>query len=443
MNKTEYVPSGRIKQKSPFFVKGTLLIALIFILIPLLAGGEPEEEEPSSSTTATTSTPTAPTEPVEPKEADTADLPAEPAAQPDTQPATPIPVAKPLDEYTTEIEARTFEVTSAKRSKSQNVYLFNVTSGDNTKVGKILLLRRGINGPKAMAFRALRTYKDKRFAGRQVRKYENTDVIDAGESFRAIEKVRDIADLRTPEQKAADIKDIDEIEEEVKKEEGQKPEVLQFDPDLDTSADKNKDKSGKPAIMENDPELDSTTKDGAPTEEPPTEEDISSITVEEIEPLDTNTHWLTGQFAYTKNYTPAGESAHYTAFGARYGLTLGTMVFQDTKKVQDSFVLEGSVFLYKIIDYNEDKKDAYTIMPFGTTLRYNILVGQDFSPFFYIGFVKNFVLAAFQATDEDIKRLSSTLFALGTGLTFRVGPSWHFRFDLGLDMIGAGIMLRF
>jgi hypothetical protein len=68
-------------------------------------------------------------------------------------------------------------------------------------------------------------------------------------------------------------------------------------------------------------------------------------------------------------------------------------------------------------------------------------VGEHFSPFTYLGILRNNVTSG--TLGVNTSRLNNTNLAFGVGAFMRIGPQWALRFDYGLDMLGAGIMLKF
>ena len=324
------------------------------------------------------------------------------------------------------IEAETFEVQVAKRSKSDRIYLIDLK--DKTmavpEVGRILLFRKEQKTENVMAFRVLKNYEEKnQFAVRYVRLYGERQLLDDGAVFLAIKKIGDIIELPpiTPEEQIQDESDLKELEGEpgipVKK---PMPEVVPYDPELDTG-------TSPPS----DDFLEEESDDGD-----------QLISVDEIKPFDLDSHWLSAQFGYFRNTSSNGSFAYYSGGGARYALSVGKMTFLKNASIQDSLSTEVGIFVYKILNYSGEN-DVYTLLPFHLTLRYNIFFGPAIGIFFYGGVAKNFVISAVQATDDSLTKLRSTLPAGGGGLLFQLGPKWLVRLDLGIDMTGLGLVLRF
>jgi len=137
-----------------------------------------------------------------------------------------------------------------------------------------------------------------------------------------------------------------------------------------------------------------------------------------------------------------GNFALYNGGGGRLGLTVGRGLFLRSISTQDSIVMELGLFAYKVLNFARDG-DTYTIAPLIGTIRYNIWINEGFFFFIYSGLSKNFVISS-QRDDGDGESLLSTIIpAGGGGFFFRAGPKWFIRFDLGFDMIGAGLVLRF
>lgn len=392
-----------------------------------------------------------------PAAVETADIPSE---APASDAAT---VGQPIG-----IIARPFEVRVASISDSRRVYLFNVTSGEMTKSGKIVLMRSQPDGRNAMAFRVLRTYPEtQEFAATRVREYAGFETLPSGQLFTAIEKVGDKFAQPTAMEAQQDADDLAEIEdtrdvrdlppedasgETQRQTEGDSGEPLEQDPELDSTAEgePSGDSQTLAQVLDYDPELDAgitpppfgSIDTDAEDTELAAQDDLRSIAIEDIRQLDTDRQWLSAQIGFLKNQSFNGGASYYSGIGFRYALNVGKMMFLYGKRVQDSLSAEGGWFLYKILGY-EVTQDAYTVSPFVGTLRYNILFGEDFSLFFYGGLMGNFVVSSFQASEEGQNRLRTFVPAFGTGMTFRIGPRWQVRADFGLDMIATGLVLRF
>jgi len=166
------------------------------------------------------------------------------------------------------------------------------------------------------------------------------------------------------------------------------------------------------------------------------DQDLENIVVHEVFPFDVDTHWLSAQVGFFRNDT------YFAGAGLRYGLTVGHMLFLDSSSSQDSISLEGGFFLYKVLDLTGNN-DAYTVVPLIGTIRYNVLFSEAFGIFVYSGISRSTVLASSQPTDEGLERLTLTIPAAGAGMLFQIGPKWYARVDLGLEMFGVGLIVRF
>lgn len=370
-------------------------------------------------------------------DAPTASTPSEPTASPSPNPSPSVEPPLP------DIEARVFDVKVAKRSASTKTYLFDDVAGSEPPLGKILLLRR--DSEQIMAFRVVKLYPEKKqFAAKRVRTYGFHRVIEPGSTFSALEKVGDVvippptaqdkADLKELESKPGDIPPpppdaVPPAPATTPPPTAPGPEVQAFDSDLDAG------NSPPPAGA-----VDSENAKDSPTVPDDDEDDETShfgMAIEEVVPLDPNSQWLTATFAYFNN-----GGSYFAGAGMRYGLSLGKMLFLRKPRLQDSIVLEAGLFFYKITTF-VSTGDSYSVMPLVGTARYNILFGENFGIFFYGGLVQNVVTSATNGTTAAQTALQTVLPAAGTGLLFRVGPSWESRVDLGYDMLGLGLILRF
>ncbi len=174
------------------------------------------------------------------------------------------------------------------------------------------------------------------------------------------------------------------------------------------------------------------------------------ITVEQPLTLDPYKHWLSFSFGSLKNLGSEGQTIYYTGAGLKYGMNIAKTIFFRNFGIQDSLTLEGGAFLYKVLSYNVDTpQDTYTVVPLSIIGRYNIALGETFGIFGYAGFVKNLVIGASFSDPNDQNfinnqiRLASLFPTFGGGLLFHLGPNWDTRVDMGLDLLGVGLALRF
>jgi hypothetical protein len=166
--------------------------------------------------------------------------------------------------------------------------------------------------------------------------------------------------------------------------------------------------------------------------------DIRNIMIEEVPIFDRDRQALTFGFAYLQN-----AGTYFAAGGGRYGVTvLQRPLFAD-KDLQDSLVAEGGLYIYKALNFAANS-DSFLVYSTIGTLRYNIQVSPDVGFFLYGGILKHLAYGtSLQSTQDAVAELSGIGIALGGGLLYRIGPNWHLRFDLGMDVGAAGLVLRF
>lgn len=329
------------------------------------------------------------------------------------------------------IVARTYEVQTARKSRSGRVYLFDTLRDRNPKVGKIILVKKELK-PR-MAFRVLRTYAEKKqFAAKRVKTYGEGLPLDIGESFTVIEKIAQVTKKHpiTPQDRE-DLKEFDELASPTEGNAGTIPQQAQPDEDRKTEPPPSSPQGSIDQEAQEDRSFD-------PEEVSDDEELTQNLVIEEVIPIDNNRHWLTLGFGLLRN-----NKAYFTSAGGRYGISLFKMTFAKSARVQDSLALEGGVFLYRIAGL-EVPTDGFSVMSIIGTLRYNLIFGETFGMFFYGGLVKNSVTSTSSTSSEQtLNKLAAPIPAAGGGMLFRVGPNWDIRFDAGLDIIGMGLMLRF
>ncbi|MCM2280076.1 MAG: hypothetical protein NDJ89_18550 [Oligoflexia bacterium] len=415
------------------------------------------------------------------------------------------------DEGLPEIEARTFDVTVSRQSRSGRVLLLEAPPGSLPSVGRILLLKRG--PAPTVALRVLKLYPEKTsFAAKKLLLYAVDASFKKGDGYLAVEKVSDL--VTPPPQTVSDRADLREIEraDAIKADMAASPPptapTAEFSaasepvttalmpppitpdgpaeippspeiapsPESPPEGDKLSQlddfgggpspaaerapgealtaASGETAVP--DQPVQEQSSNAAPAEEPPAtpetisrnpdfteeEDESSGLVVEELPILDPHSHWLTAAFAQLPN---AGD--YFSGGGLRYGFTLRNLSFLRRPEAQDSFAIEAGVFSYNILNYVDDGDSYLVVEPIGT-LRYSIYFRDDFGIFFYGGLAYKLAYATSEIpTPEDALdraiSLSGITPALGTGLIFRVGPNWDARVDIGIDIVGLGIMLRF
>lgn len=378
-----------------------------------------------------------------------------PMPEPSSLSSSPTPVPSPLSSSLPDIEAREFSVSIVRHSASKRVYLFETAEGNSAHTGRILLLKK--NAEPVMAFRVLKLYPSlKQIAAKRVKRYGPAQVLEPGETYDAIEKISDIV---PPPPTAKDQADLKELEKGMPGT-APLPSAPPVTPGPISTPSPETVGAPTPGAMPHlevkayDAELDAGSSPPPSDAEPHSQdadfihsfdEDLSPsvLTVNEIHPFDINHHWFSGTFGAFRNNGPSGDALYFAGGGLRYGYSLGKMLALDRPNIQDSLVAELGVFLYKLVNFVPNRSDAYTVVPLILTLRYNIQFGENLGLFFYGGIVKNSVVATSQETGDAVAALNSLIPAIGTGLLFRVGPNWDARIDLGFDVFGLGLVLRF
>ena len=353
---------------------------------------------------------------------------------------TPSPKPSPISAVEPGIEAKELDVKFIRASTSKNIYLFEQTAQQPPEElplpGRILLLRAeekstsepGVGLPEpVMAIRVLKTYPElKQFAGKRVQTYPKSDTLEPLGQFKALEKTGDIIPPVPTSQDKADLKELETA-----------PQSPSASPSPTPTPSPSPKASGKE-------EEDGSTEEAKVSESSDDEEKDSgqATTIEEAPDVTYTPHWLTLQFGLLKNNTGSGSTTYLSAGGFRYGYSVLHMMALRKPTLYDSLTLEAGLFYYKVLGFFVSN-DAYTVVPLVGTVRYNIHFGESKGIFVYGGLMKNNVISQINGTDANIALLGSTNLAAGIGFMFQIGPGWEGRFDLGLDTIGAGIMLRF
>jgi hypothetical protein len=336
-----------------------------------------------------------------------------------------------------------------------------------------------------MAFRVIKTYPEKKeVAARRVRRYRGYRLLDLGTKFLALEKIGEVKPPTGDETiDLAELEDRADLED-LKADMGGTPSTTAIatapssagtvtDPLADSSLDRYKIRQkgseiGKAplygnveggGVLEFDPELDATTSpppsgdatndttehvqdDVKPLFDDNVEDGAAQITVEEVVPFDQQRHGMTVLLGLQRNLSFPSGSSYFTSGGLRYGYSLFRSLLLHTPQFQDSLTVEAGVGFYKLINYVVTR-DAYTVMPIVGAMRYNLHTSDTTTFFVYGGLSKGWVISSALPSVSGLALLNSLLPTLGGGLLLRVGPSWDFRADLGLDTISAGMMLRF
>ncbi|MBI4924327.1 MAG: hypothetical protein HY843_00255 [Bdellovibrio sp.] len=321
-----------------------------------------------------------------------------------------------------DITAKTYQSKIIRKSKSSRIYLLEIATDNMPQVGRILLFKK--NAEPVKAFRVLKIYFEKdQFAAKAVRKYPNYLQLNTNETYFTVEKISDVI---PPEPTAADLEDLKELEAPEMPKEPPPEEVQEISP---IEKDKIKEIETLPA----------------PEEEPSLSEDEDlwlSLTAEEVFPLDLNRFGLSAELGFLRAVNPDSIVYYFSGGGFRFNLKLFQIVFIKRPLLQDSLTLEAAAFLVRIQNLGGGL-NAYTLVPTIGDLRYTIHIGEGFNVFFYGGISKGFVISTAQGDLDVIKSFSVFQPAAGGGIIFRVGPNWEVRVNLGYDMVGGGILLRF
>ncbi len=314
------------------------------------------------------------------------------------------------------IEAQTFHLKVIKRSASDKIYLFEDLDTQVPTTGRILLLKA--ENESFMALRILKTdLNNKTVIAKRIKRYNNHYYLENDTVFIAIEKISDraISSLESQE-------DHVELEDFLHKTSGLR--IQPYDPELDLPSSPQPSNDGEDTPLS---QKDLEARDSHLT-----------VSLEEIQPIETQQHWLTAGFGYVRNNGPSG-SYYFSAGNLRVATNLGKMLFLNSPHLQDSLSIEAGFYLYKALNFST-LGDAYTILNLVANFRYNLFFNQSFGLFFYGGIMQGYVLSASQTNSTSLNSFSV---AGGGGLLFQVGPSWYTRIDIGYDNIGLNLVLRF
>lgn len=373
-----------------------------------------------------------------------------------------------------EIEAKTFNVAVKKRSRSGHVYLFDRYDSEPLQVGRLVLLRDG--DQPVMAFRVLKDYPEKnQFAGKWLRRYRGLQQLQPDQQFLAVEKLADVVAPPLTSQDKADLKELEGEALPAPPPSG--AEAAPATPQTAPSTPPAPQATASPAPPGPEGQPPSTaTNEPVPAESlpPPAPnpakshdaenlapeltaaderelDDLKSITAEELVPLDRDKYWATLGLGFFRNNgsTPSSKSGYLTGLDMKFAKTLKQYLYFKKKDLQDSIAVEAGLGYYKLISYAV-QGDAFTVVPFTVTARYNLLFSENLGVFGYLGFNKNFVASSSSPNDPSnaavstaSDQLNSFQPAFGVGGLFRVGPSWYIRTDVGYDLLGIALLLRF
>jgi hypothetical protein len=219
----------------------------------------------------------------------------------------------------------------------------------------------------------------------------------------------------------------------------------------------------KPPPADNTPTPPAPKPDEVPNTEGETAEapanpgdDLSNIMVEEMKLFDRNENAISlGVGLFRSNLvsggTPTGINAGtgyststiYNSGGfIRYSRTLKHMLHYKSKTLQDSLSLDGTVGFYKYLGASGNG-DTYTVVPLSVVARYTLHPSESFGVFVYAGLMANVVAQSVNADPYTQAGFNSVMPEIGVGMLFQIGPSWYMRTDLGLDLFGLSIALKF
>ncbi|MBC7693392.1 MAG: hypothetical protein H7222_16625 [Methylotenera sp.] len=378
------------------------------------------------------------------------------------------------------IEAKTYNVVVLRHSRSGKIYLFDKKAEELPNVGRILLLKNGIE--PIMAFRVMMSKSEKtQFAAKRVRLYK-LEALPDNASYLAVEKIADYIPPPPTAQDQADLKELERplsVQPPVAPPAAANPAPLpNANPALTAvappiavapapqpsalpveipvaAAAKPPGPRVSPVIGPVAGAVDTTKQDLKANLEPGDEEQAKvnpedesdpeagqEIVDEDFNPNEHNKNWLTAQMGAFRNYQDVPKTRLLAGGGFRYGYDVAHTLYFKTSGKHDSLTLEGGLFLYKMVGYF-NAGDAFTVLPLIGTARYNLFFGSSFGVFFYAGLMRNFILSQVNANDNQLAAIDSIIPAVGTGVIYEFGPHWNARFDLGYDTISAGVMIRF
>lgn len=330
----------------------------------------------------------------------------------------------------------------------------DASSEGESQVGRILLFKDGKK--HVMAFRVLKTYPDKReLAVKRVRTYpKQPEILRLGDQFLAVEKLADLGDVPPPT--LQDQRDLKELETPVGA-----PQTAAMDPGLDGPAaapgakaaldeeadldiddyDSDLDRGSSPPPL-GDVNRGLSEDDGSEPFDPDNVDDDIVLSTDDVQLIDTDRHTLGAEYGKFRNSALGDSLPFYDGAGIRYGYTFGQMVFLRKPALQDTVTLEAGLYYYKIIATTT----ALSVLPIIGNIRYNLHFHDTFTLFVYGGMMRNNILSTVNAEEmnaDTLASLSNPLPSGGVGTIFRIGPNWDLRITAGIDMLGAGLMLRF
>ena len=355
------------------------------------------------------------------------------------------------------IEVSTYSVKVLAKSNSNLIYLLEDSLSIAPREGHLILLKNETHLP-VMALRVLKTYPElKAFAAKFIKRYEQVDTLEEGQTFTAVEKVIDLVDSPTSLKDQTDLKEF----------EIQKSKIIQPTsvPVLNALIDTAPSPSPLPSPLPSSGPLTEASAGVLPAKVKseatvsPKEPEANSKKEEDLEeggdqplsdPLDIATsrnidkysYWISAGLGAIRSGIPSApaQTQFLNAGVGRFGYTLSHPGIIHGSTMQDSWVVEGAIYGFKVIGSGGD---SYTLVSFVPTLRYNLSLGEHLSIFGYAGIAGNFPIAASNANQITLSSLRSFFPALGAGLLFQIGPGWYTRLDGGLESISLNLLLRF
>lgn len=302
-----------------------------------------------------------------------------------------------------EIEAKAYDVTTVRPSRSGRVYLFEKKENDLPVDGKLFLVREGET--PVMAMRVLKTYSEKkRIAAKKLRTYPNFETLIPGSTFRAFEKTGDFV-LPVPPT-AEDINDLKDLENS--------------EPISERPTE---------AVPDKPPVVFSEPSESSPEASP----ELKETGGEDSD--DTNDRYFPNWFTMAIGALPNGAVP-----GPDPKLSGG---FLYARNFSPSFAAETGFYYYKSSgDYN-DSTVSMTIVPFIGNLRLQKKYGEILTGYVYGGFIFPFVMSEIGVTNPLLRKILVPSPALGVGAFLQTGPNWYVRFNLGVESITLGVMLRY
>lgn len=381
------------------------------------------------------------------------------------------PVAAAVSSRTA-IKARWFGATVLKRSTSQRVLMLELSTApdlpasdpslpllidERPQMGKIVLLKQ--DGAPALGVRVIKIYPESgRFAVRTVQTYGAKKSLEVGAVVTALEKVGEVTSLETASSVIArDNADLRELENMPISE--TIPDSMQGAPAAARSKARATERKGRtdppppPGLNDEgsaDPSGLAPGADAANDHTPPSppgaadsvnaddsqfdtdglDEEGIEITAKETILLDPHRNGLTLGYGMVSN-----GSTYWSSAGVRYSVVMVRKFLSRSPTLQDTLSIEGGLYFYKL--------DSNSVITTIGTARYNLWSSPNFSPFFYGGLLFNYATPGAGGTDASANAATGIGIAGGVGLMIQFAPQWEFRFDLGMDILGAGLMLRF